>query len=362
MGRPARCSCSSLAALWSAFPWLYLWLSAQIPMPAFQDVLLRAIPEDWQRLSGVPFSEVATHAGRVALAFVDPVVVLAATVLGHHPRQRCRLGPARAGHDGDGARAAGEPRGGVRHAGAGHHRGGGAALRRALRRGVVGGGAGAVGGQGRSLAVRSRRWQRLRAHGLHGRDLGLRVGRRQLPLADDRHHLRLLRVLDPREARGPAERQRSAGSATCRCSTPTSRSGWWGARPESWRLLGRYDGVLLGIGIAAYVRGGRRSSAAAICPLRCNVAWIGSGAAEFAGGRGRVGWHSRPSRPSRGFMAVVRRSVAWHAVVASILVCGPSRHGRRRGRRVAGCRRGTGCRPEPAAVAEPAAGRPARPG
>lgn len=72
----------SLAALWTAFPWIYIWLSAQIPMPAFQDVLLRAIPRDWQKLSGVPFSEVATHAGRVALAFVDPVVVLAATVWG----------------------------------------------------------------------------------------------------------------------------------------------------------------------------------------------------------------------------------------------------------------------------------------
>jgi ABC-2 type transport system permease protein len=72
----------SLLALWSAFPWIYISLSAQIPMPAFQDVLLRAIPKDWQRLSGVPFTEVATHAGRVALAFVDPVVVLAATVWG----------------------------------------------------------------------------------------------------------------------------------------------------------------------------------------------------------------------------------------------------------------------------------------
>lgn len=72
----------ALVALWGAFPWLYLWLSAQIPMSAFQEVLLRAIPEDWQRLSGVPFAEVATHAGRVALAFVDPVVVLAATVWG----------------------------------------------------------------------------------------------------------------------------------------------------------------------------------------------------------------------------------------------------------------------------------------
>jgi len=72
----------ALGGLWAAFPWIYLWLQAQIPMPAFQEVLLRAIPADWQKLSGVPFSEVATHAGRVALAFVDPVVVLAATVWG----------------------------------------------------------------------------------------------------------------------------------------------------------------------------------------------------------------------------------------------------------------------------------------
>ena len=72
----------SFAVLWAAFPWIYIGLSAQIEMNAFQDVLLRAIPEDWQKMSGVPFSEVATHVGRVALAFVDPVVVLTATVWG----------------------------------------------------------------------------------------------------------------------------------------------------------------------------------------------------------------------------------------------------------------------------------------
>ena len=72
----------AFAVLWTAFPWLYIGLSAQIEMNAFQDVLLRAIPEDWQKMSGVPFSEVATHVGRVALAFVDPVVVLTATVWG----------------------------------------------------------------------------------------------------------------------------------------------------------------------------------------------------------------------------------------------------------------------------------------
>ena len=72
----------SLAALWIVFPSIYIWLSAQISMNAFAEVLLRAIPEEWQRLSGVPFSEVATYAGRVALAFVDPVIVLGATVWG----------------------------------------------------------------------------------------------------------------------------------------------------------------------------------------------------------------------------------------------------------------------------------------
>lgn len=72
----------AMAALWAAFPWIYIGLSAQIEMSAFQDVLLRAIPKEWQKLSGVPFSEVATHVGRVALAFVDPVVVLAATAWG----------------------------------------------------------------------------------------------------------------------------------------------------------------------------------------------------------------------------------------------------------------------------------------
>ena len=72
----------SLSVLWLVFPWIYIWLSSQIEMSAFQDVLLRAIPKNWQRLSSVPFADIATHSGRVALALVYPVVVLAATVWG----------------------------------------------------------------------------------------------------------------------------------------------------------------------------------------------------------------------------------------------------------------------------------------
>ena len=72
---------AALAALWALFPWIYIWLQSKVPTGDFQ-LLLRLIPEDLQKLSGVPIAEVATTAGRVALAFVDPVVVLGATVWG----------------------------------------------------------------------------------------------------------------------------------------------------------------------------------------------------------------------------------------------------------------------------------------
>jgi ABC-2 type transport system permease protein len=72
---------AALVALWAMFPWLYLWLQSQVPMGDFQ-LLLKLIPQDWQKLSGVPIADVATPAGRVALAFVDPIVVLGATVWG----------------------------------------------------------------------------------------------------------------------------------------------------------------------------------------------------------------------------------------------------------------------------------------
>ncbi len=72
---------AAMAALWLVFPWLYLWLWAQVPTENFQ-LILNLIPKGWQKLSGVPIADVATPAGRVALAFVDPIVVLGATVWG----------------------------------------------------------------------------------------------------------------------------------------------------------------------------------------------------------------------------------------------------------------------------------------
>ena len=40
---------SALAALWAVFPLIYIWLQSQVPMGDFQ-LLLRLIPEDWQKL------------------------------------------------------------------------------------------------------------------------------------------------------------------------------------------------------------------------------------------------------------------------------------------------------------------------
>jgi ABC-2 type transport system permease protein len=71
---------ASLAALLFLFHWLFVWLTSQISLPAMHEFLLNALPKDWEKLSGVPFKEVATPAGRLALAWVDPLVLFAGTI------------------------------------------------------------------------------------------------------------------------------------------------------------------------------------------------------------------------------------------------------------------------------------------
>jgi ABC-2 type transport system permease protein len=71
---------ASLCALLFLFHWLFVWLTSQISLPAMHEFLLNALPKDWEKLSGVPFKEVATPAGRLALAWVDPLVLFAGTI------------------------------------------------------------------------------------------------------------------------------------------------------------------------------------------------------------------------------------------------------------------------------------------
>jgi ABC-2 type transport system permease protein len=70
---------ASLSALLFAFAWVYVWLISKIELPVLMEFLLGGL-KDLERLSGVPFKDVATPEGRIALAFVDPLVHLGVTV------------------------------------------------------------------------------------------------------------------------------------------------------------------------------------------------------------------------------------------------------------------------------------------
>ena len=62
------------------FPWLNIWLSSMISLPAFSDFLTNALPKRWERLGGVSFSQIATPAGRIALVYIHPLISFSAVV------------------------------------------------------------------------------------------------------------------------------------------------------------------------------------------------------------------------------------------------------------------------------------------
>lgn len=81
--RKALLECRGLlaacVALMFAFHWIFVWITSMVklgPMAEF----VRSLPEGMQNLSGVPVNELATVAGRIALAYVDPVVLFTAAV------------------------------------------------------------------------------------------------------------------------------------------------------------------------------------------------------------------------------------------------------------------------------------------
>jgi len=62
------------------FPWLYIWVTSMINMPAFSQFLANAVPKNWEKMSGMSFSRIATPAGRIALVYTHPLILLSATV------------------------------------------------------------------------------------------------------------------------------------------------------------------------------------------------------------------------------------------------------------------------------------------
>jgi ABC-2 type transport system permease protein len=71
---------AALFVLMFFFPWVFLWASGKISLPAFSNFLTSALPREWQQIWGVPFSQVATPAGRAALVFVHPLVEFSAAI------------------------------------------------------------------------------------------------------------------------------------------------------------------------------------------------------------------------------------------------------------------------------------------
>jgi ABC-2 type transport system permease protein len=71
---------AALFVLMFFFPWVFLWASGMISLPAFTNFLTSALPREWEQVWGVPFSQVATPAGRAALVFVHPLIVFSAAI------------------------------------------------------------------------------------------------------------------------------------------------------------------------------------------------------------------------------------------------------------------------------------------
>jgi hypothetical protein len=71
---------AAVFVLMFGFPLVFLWASGMISLPAFSEFLTNALPRSWQRVWGVPISQVATPAGRAALVFVHPLVMSSGVV------------------------------------------------------------------------------------------------------------------------------------------------------------------------------------------------------------------------------------------------------------------------------------------
>jgi ABC-2 type transport system permease protein len=72
----ARLLLAACTLLMFVFHWVFVWITAAIKLPAFA-AFLRELPPEIQNLSGVPVDQVATTAGRIALVYVDPIVLVA---------------------------------------------------------------------------------------------------------------------------------------------------------------------------------------------------------------------------------------------------------------------------------------------
>ncbi len=75
----ARLLGAACVTLMLVFNWLYVWVSSQVKLGAMED-FIRSLPPGFQNLFGIPVSDVASVEGRIAVGYVDPVVLIATGV------------------------------------------------------------------------------------------------------------------------------------------------------------------------------------------------------------------------------------------------------------------------------------------
>jgi ABC-2 type transport system permease protein len=70
----ARLTLAGCALLIFLFDWLFVWVTRLIPAPPFKE-MLHLLPPAMQRLPGIPIADVATYAGRISMGYLDPAVL-----------------------------------------------------------------------------------------------------------------------------------------------------------------------------------------------------------------------------------------------------------------------------------------------
>ncbi len=75
----SRALLAACAALLFGFQWVFVWVTSQVKLPAIA-TFLSDLPEYMQNVVGIPIDQVATTAGRIALSYIDPVVLVATGV------------------------------------------------------------------------------------------------------------------------------------------------------------------------------------------------------------------------------------------------------------------------------------------
>ena len=74
--RESRTLLVSLTVLMFAFHWLFVWLTSLVDLGAYK-VIMQALPGEFRSMIHLPIAKLATDAGRIALAYIDPVAIFA---------------------------------------------------------------------------------------------------------------------------------------------------------------------------------------------------------------------------------------------------------------------------------------------